>query len=145
MRSRLERLHALERLLLDQAKAAHARAAAEERASRRDVRQALDDTARIETGVDAIVGVEGRVEPGALCDRALLCALLERTAASARRRIRAYAATRTAAATALARVAACDRRRKGIETIAGHRAAALLKQLDNREEGVADDRQGRRE
>jgi hypothetical protein len=145
MRSRLERLHGLERLLLDEAKAAHARAALDERASRRGARQALDDAARIETGVDTVVGAEGPVEPGALGDRALLCALLDRTAALARRRISAYAATRTAASAALARVAACDRRRKGIETIASHHAAALLRQLDNHEEGVADDRQDRRE
>lgn len=139
MRSRLERLLALERLLLDEAKATHARAISGEHASRNEARRSLHDTAQIETAADAAVGDAGPVAQGSLRHRALLGALLDRTAAAARRRISAYADARKATETALARTIARDRRCKGIESIAARRALAILKQLDQIEEGMSDD------
>lgn len=144
MRSRLERLHALERLLLDEAKSAHARAVERERASLDDARRTLDDITRVEAAADAVVGDRGPVAHGSLRHRALLSALIDRTAAAARYRISAYAATRKATESALAQTIARDLRRKGIETIAGRRAAALLKRLDQIEEGMSDDLPDRR-
>lgn len=145
MRSRLERLLALERLLLDEAKAAHARAASDEHASRNEARRSLRDTAKIEEEADAAVGDAGPVAQDSLRHRALLRTLLDRTAAAARRRISAYAAARRAAGTALAQTIARDGRLKGIETIAGRRAAAILKKFDHNEEGMSDDLPDRRD
>ena len=142
MSSRIDRLVQIEKLLLDAAKAAYAGAGGAERAARDDARRALDTATRIEGEAGAAVGDEGPVGIDALRARALCTTRLEQALASARRRLATFAAAKSAAEAARGAMISRDRRKRGVETIAERRAAAIIKRIERYEEGVVDDLAG---
>ena len=142
MPNRIDRILQVERLLLDEARAIYAEAAAVERDERRDAALALKRASGTEASLTGAIPASEPISTVALRHRALCAARLERELLAARRRLSRFAAAKAGERKAREALIARDLRKKGVETIAARRAAQFIKQIERHEEGVLDDLAG---
>jgi hypothetical protein len=142
MPNRIDRILQVERLLLDEARAAYAGAAAVEFDERRNATLAVERASGTETALAGAIPDSALISAEALQYRTLCAARLERELLAARRRLSRFAMAKAGAGKAREALIARDRRKKGVETIAAHRAAQIIKQIECQEEGGLDDLAG---